>query len=84
MEPNTAKETIEPLLDSAIMVAEKHGATPEQIIIIKEVLEILNFAFAWAQLTWDQSFPTWLQFCEQQKRSELSRPERRRLEVVKK
>jgi hypothetical protein len=84
MEPNTAKETLQPLLDSAISTVERHGATPEQIIIIKEALETLNFALAWSQLTWDHSFPAWLQFCEQQKRDQLSRPERRRLEVVKK
>ena len=84
MEPKTAKEILSPLFEFGTEAAKKQGATPEQLEQITEALETLDHAISWAQLTWDHSFPAWLQHCSEQKAKQANRPERRRLEVVKK
>jgi hypothetical protein len=83
MEPKTAKEVLQPLLDRAVSMAESAGGDPNQLALIQEALETLDFAISWAQLTWDRSFPAWLQHCAEEKNKQQNRPERRRLEVVK-
>jgi hypothetical protein len=81
MEPKTAQEILAPLLGRAAAIALSAGGTPKQLELIEEALETLDFAISWAQLTWDQSFPAWLQHCAEEKNN--NRPERRRLEVVR-